>query len=260
MFDRELEVAITAARMAGRVIMEVYREAFSVETKADASPVTEADTRANTVILSALHSQFPDDGYLSEESEDDDSRFQKARFWVIDPLDGTKEFIKQNGEFAVSIGLVDAEGVALGVVYGPVEDVLYYAVRGAGAYKEVRGCRTRIRVSDREKPFLLLVSRSRPPQKTILLLDAYSEWIETVTPMGSALKGCLIAEGAHDVYYNFGRSMKWDTCGMECIVREAGGIMKRLDHEDIDYHERSVSNAGFYILNRSENRMDPLLD
>lgn len=254
-FKDELEVAIQAACAAGDAIMAIYESNFEVQFKKDASPVTEADVVANKIILSRLKDHFPNDGFLSEEVHDDKSRFEKKRFWVIDPLDGTKEFVKKNGEFAVNIGLVCGNCVCLGVVYLPVSRKVYFASIGNGAYVKQCGDQVArpINVSDREKPYRLLISRSHPSKKTLTMLEQYADAIHSVTEMGSAIKGCLIAEGLYDVYYNFGFSMKWDTCAMECIVSEAGGYLRRLDHQPIDYVEKDMMNRGFYIVNKLSN-------
>ncbi|MGX8797384.1 3'(2'),5'-bisphosphate nucleotidase CysQ family protein [Fusibacter sp. JL298sf-3] len=257
-YEKELQIAIEAACSAGDVIMTVYQTDFDVSIKKDTSPVTEADIAANHVILNMLKSAFPEDGFLSEEVRDDESRLTKKRFWVIDPLDGTKEFIKKNDEFAVNIGLVVDGDIHLGLVYLPVSRKVYYGIRGEGAY--VRSCESttprRIFVSKRRKPYHLLVSRSHPSEKTLTLLKQHADEIETVTEMGSAIKGCLIAEGLYDVYYNFGHSRKWDTCAMECIVAEAGGVLRKLDGVPIDYMEKDTLNRGFYIVNSEENCVD----
>lgn len=255
--QKELDTAIGAALLAGEKIMEVYRKDFTICYKDDQSPVTDADLQANNIILEVLTKAFPDDGMLSEEVSDDSSRFVRKRCWVVDPLDGTKEFIKKNGEFSVSIGLVDEGVVVLGVIYIPVRKRLYYAVQGEGAFRrESNGECVSLSVSDRTRPFNLLISRSHPSKRTVNLLTAMAEDILSVTEMGSAIKGCLIAEGLYDVYYNFGHSMKWDTCAMECIVHEAGGMMRRLDDAAIDYQEKETKNYGFYIVNRLSNRID----
>lgn len=257
-YKNELDVAIQAAIQAGKRILDIYSKDFGVSYKSDESPVTEADIAANEVILSILRANFPEDGILTEESIDDDSRFSKSRFWIIDPLDGTKEFVKKNGEFAVNIGLVERNQILVGVVYSPVRDALYYAVRGNGAYEEKAGVKRRLKVSERTDDYRLLISRSHPSSRTLELLKICKDCIGDVTEMGSSLKGCLIASGEYDVYYNFGRSMKWDTCAMECIVREAGGIFSRLDDQPIDYMEIEKVNRGFYILNRMENKVNLL--
>lgn len=256
-YEKELQTAIEAAQHASEKILEIYMKDFSICYKNDQSPVTDADILANQVILSTLTEAFPEDGFLSEESSDDASRFKRSRFWVIDPLDGTKEFIKKNGEFSINIGLVEKGEVVLGVVYVPIRKRVYYAVKGEGAFrKETNGKTLQISVSTRTKPYSLLISRSHPSKRTISLLQDQSADILVVTEMGSAIKGCLIAEGLYDVYYNFGHSMKWDTCAMECIVSEAGGELKKLDGTNIDYLEVETKNYGFYIVNTRENEID----
>ncbi len=255
--EKELNTALMAAKLASEKILEIYSKDFSVCYKNDQSPLTEADILANQVILETLINVFPEDGFLSEESTDDASRFIRKRCWIIDPLDGTKEFIKKNGEFSINIGLVDEGEVVLGVVYVPVRDRAYYAVKDEGAYRrESNGVVEKLNVSKRAQPFNLLISRSHPSKKTISLIQVKAKDILSVSEMGSAIKGCLIAEGLFDVYYNFGHSMKWDTCAMQCIVEEAGGIMRRLDDQMIDYLEDETKNYGFYIINRIENRVD----
>lgn len=254
---KELETAIGAAERAAEKIMEIYEKDFSVCYKNDQSPVTEADIKANQIILEMLQHAFPEDGYLSEEVHDDLSRKHKKRFWVIDPLDGTKEFIKKNGEFSINIGLVENGVPILGVVYIPVRNRVYYAVKGAGAFRrEHTGEIVKIQVSNRNRPFNLLISRSHPTKKTLSLLHVHVRDILCMAELGSAIKGCLIAEGLYDVYYNFGHSMKWDTCALECILSEAGGIMKRLDDASIDYLEDEMKNYGFYIINHMGNHLE----
>jgi 3'(2'), 5'-bisphosphate nucleotidase len=254
-YDAELDVAIKAATLAGERILKVYDKAFEVAYKPDSSPVTEADVSAGLAIEQFIRAHFPDDGFLSEEAEDDGSRHQSARFWVVDPLDGTKEFVKKNDEFAVNIGLVDRGEVVLGVVYVPVTETIYYAVSGQGAYRRQGDVIEKLRVSERRNPVRLLISRSHPSPRTSELIDQLKSRIECIQEVGSSIKGCLIAAGEYDIYYNFGTSMKWDTCALDCIVREAGGVMKRLDGEAIDYMERSPYNKGFYILNSSANQV-----
>jgi len=255
--DYELRIALLAAKCASEKILEIYSKDFSVCYKNDQSPVTDADIQANQVILERLHESFPEDGFLSEETNDDASRFIRKRCWIIDPLDGTKEFIKKNGEFSINIGLIDEGEVVLGIVYVPVRDRAYYAVKGEGAYRmESNGDIQRLHVSQRRKPYNVLISRSHPSKRTVSLLQVKAKDILCVSEMGSAIKGCLIAEGLFDVYYNFGHSMKWDTCAMECIVHEAGGVMRRLDDEMIDYTESETKNYGFYMINAIENKVD----
>jgi len=254
--SREKKVAIKAALAAGAKILEIYRDVFEVEYKSDKSPVTRADLEADAIINGYLMSEFPNDGYLSEEEEDDFSRFSADRYWLIDPLDGTKEFVKKNGEFTVNIALVDSGSVILSVVYIPVEHVLYYAVKGEGAFKIIENKEYKLSVSNRKSNLRMLISRSRKSPKTLALLDRFGKKFESVIPKGSSLKGCLIAEGKSDVYYNFGKTMKWDTGAMDLIIKESGGIIKTLKDQEINYNEEcNVNLNGFYILNLWENKI-----
>lgn len=250
-YASELHIALEAAEKAGAVIREVYQKELDIHQKKDDSPVTEADLKADQVISEMIKNHFPNDGLLTEESQDDGSRFSCNRFWVVDPLDGTKEFIKKNDEFSVNIALVDSQEVVLGVVYLPVQDVFYYATASSGAYKKTKknGEVKRLKVSDRQSSYRLLVSRSHPSPKTKKMLENYGDQIESITEVGSAIKGCLIAEGLHDRYYNFGHSMKWDTCAVECIVKEAGGFLRKINGESINYNEKETLNQGFFIVN-----------
>lgn len=252
-YEKELEIAIRAAVEASQKILDVYSEDFSVKYKSDQSPVTQADLVSGKAIEAILRQAFPNDGFVSEEEEDDGSRLEKKRFWVIDPLDGTKEFVKKNDEFAINIALVDGESPVLGLVYVPVTQTIYYGVKGQGAFKKDQEGLKEIRVSDRINPLRVLVSRSHPSPKTHALISQLRSRVERIQEMGSSIKGCLIAEGAFDLYYNFGKSMKWDTCALECIVSEAGGLMKKLDGHPIDYNEQNKVNQGFFIINRKEN-------
>lgn len=251
----ELEIAILAALEAGNAIKEVYSKEFDVEIKADNSPVTEADLKANSVIISHLKPAFPDYGCLTEEESDNLVRLEKEWCWIIDPLDGTKEFIKRNDEFTVNIALSHHREVVLGVVYAPIFDELYFAVKGQGAYKRLPdGTDQKLSVSKRTEKIHGLQSQSRPIDMCIDIFETHAETIGQITKLGSSLKGCRIAEGVQDVYFNCGRSMVWDTAAMECIVVEAGGLLRQLNGDPIIYNaEKIVNDRGFYIINKEEN-------
>lgn len=253
----ELDIAILAALEAGKCIREVYSKEFDVEIKEDDSPVTEADLKANAKIMSYLKPAFPNYGFLTEEESDNLSRLDNEWCWIIDPLDGTKEFIKRNDEFTVNIALSNHREVVLGVVYAPVFDELYFAVKGQGAYKRLAdGTDQKLSVSDRTEKLHGLQSQSRPINMCIDIFDTHAETIGQIVKLGSSLKGCRIAEGDHDVYFNCGRSMVWDTAAMECIVVEAGGILRQLNGDPIIYNaEKIVNDRGFYIINKEENNL-----
>lgn len=252
-----LSLAIKAALEAGKCIREVYKKDFDIEIKEDDSPVTEADLKANHAIMEVLKPAYPSVGFLTEEEQDSLERLDKEWCWIIDPLDGTKEFIKRNDEFTVNIALSHYQEVVIGVVYAPIFDELYFAVKGQGAYKRLENGEDQpISVSNRLKGLKGLRSQSKPINMCIDIFETHAELIDSITKLGSSLKGCRIAEGSHDVYFNCGRSMVWDTAAMEIIVVEAGGILKQLNGDQIIYNvEKTVNDRGFYILNAAENNL-----
>jgi 3'(2'), 5'-bisphosphate nucleotidase len=203
--------------------MEYYGTARSV-AKADESPVTAADHAANDVILARLREAFPADAILSEEKRDDLSRVDSERVWVVDPLDGTKEFLARNGEFSIMIGLAVGGRAVLGVVYLPDGDVLYTAAEGAGAWAVRGDARNRLEVEEADPESLRLVgSRSHPDP--LLTRMQHALGITDVEPCGSVgVKCSRIAEGRRDLYVHPVPYLKeWDTCAPEVMVREAGG-------------------------------------
>lgn len=255
--DNELKTAIEAARAAGEAILKVYTRDFQVDYKSDNSPLTEADLNAHHIIVDALEKEFPKYPILSEESVDDFIPDKHAWCWIVDPLDGTKEFVKKNDEFTVNIALTYEKIVVMGVVYAPVFDELYYAVKGHGAFCEEKGVKREIQVSTRIDKLKVLQSRSHQSQKCMDYIERNEPKITDVTRMGSSLKGCRIAKGVHDVYYNCGRTMIWDTGAMEVVIEEAGGILSQLDDEPIMYDlKKLVNDKGFYILNDIRNKLD----
>jgi len=256
-YDNELEVARKAALEAGRAILEVYFEDIEVILKSDDTPVTRADYASNALILDRLIHAFPHHGFLSEESTDNLIRLEKEFCWIVDPLDGTKEFIKKNGEFTINIALAKNREIVMGVVYAPVKEELYFAIRGEGAFMEKGGQITRLHVSDRLVDLYALKSRSHETIRYAELLAKHSERILVIHRMGSAYKGCLIARGDYDIYYNFGHTMVWDTAPVDLIVSEAGGYFRQLDHTLFMYNIKKIKNDnGFLILNRPENRLE----
>lgn len=254
MLDRELEVAIAVIKEAGSRIVSIYNAGFDVQFKEDETPVTYADLESDRIILNGLKSNFPMHSYLTEESEDDYLRLSNPWCWIIDPLDGTKEFVKKNDEFTINIALSYEGRIVLGIVYAPIFEELYYAVEGKGAFLEHGGKCHPIHVSDRMDQLKVLKSRSHNAAKYNCLIEANVDKIQSITRMGSALKGCRIALGAYDVYYNYGKTMLWDTAPVDLIVREAGGYFAQGDGTPIHYGSRDLTNRkGFIILNNKHN-------
>jgi 3'(2'), 5'-bisphosphate nucleotidase len=236
-FDTELKAARSLARAAGAAVMAHYATA-TARDKSPGSPVTEADHASNCVIVAGLRELFPEDAILSEESADPIARRGASRVWMVDPLDGTKEFLARNGEFAVMLGLaVDGEP-AVGVVYRPDGDVMFSAARGCGAWVERGGERRALQCRRPDLSMLRLVgSRSHADRRVTELQAAMG--ISEVRPAGSAgLKCALIAEGESDLYVHPVPYMnEWDTCAPEVILREAGGVVVDCRGEPLRYNK-----------------------
>jgi 3'(2'), 5'-bisphosphate nucleotidase len=231
----ELEVAERAARAAGAAAMRYYG-ATDATLKADRSPVTAADHASSRVIVDMLRDAFPADRILSEEVHDASPLRGGDRVWIVDPLDGTKEFLAQNGEFSVMIGLAVAGEAALGIVYLPDGDVLYSALCGEGAWVERDGRRSPLRCAPVNGNGLRLVgSRSHPDALLVRMQEALG--ITDVHPCGSVgVKCALIAEGERDLYIHPVPYLKeWDTCAPEVLIREAGGSVTDCYGEPLRY-------------------------
>jgi len=251
-----LSVMVDAALRAGKEIMEVYGESdFKVELKADNSPLTIADRRSNETIVNMLKSRFPFIPILAEESSDDPARHVSPRCFIVDPLDGTKEFIKRNGEFTVNIALAYKGTPIAGVVYVPVTGDLYFGVKGGGAYlRGADGKTERLQVSGRTNGLVVMRSRSHADPREEELLEKYKSRIARTISSGSSIKGCKVAAGEADVYIRFGPTMEWDTAAMQCICEAAGAIVRQTDATPLTYNRKNPKNEiGFYIINRLEN-------
>ncbi len=249
------EVAISA----GEKIMEIYADesAFeNVQYKADNSPLTMADTAANEIIVKALAEQYPDCAILSEEGKDDLSRRENRWCFVVDPLDGTKEFVKRNGQFTVNIALVEDGHPVVGVIYVPVTQDLYYAAKGHGAHCKnlASGEEATLTVSEKLVGLIWVGSKSHSSEKEQNMIAAHAQLIGDVKAAGSSLKGCMVAKGEADVYYRFGLTCEWDTAAMQCVTEGAGAIFRQMDGSEMTYNrENTLNEKGFFIVNRPEN-------
>ncbi|NHH99932.1 3'(2'),5'-bisphosphate nucleotidase CysQ [Oceanimonas sp. MB9] len=245
------------ARQAGDAIMEIYGRDFAVEHKEDNSPLTEADAAAHQIIVNGLNTLPLTAPILSEE---DTAGFAGAddqgRYWLVDPLDGTKEFIKRNGEFTVNIALIEQGEPVLGVVYAPALGLGYMAAKGLGAFKtEGNGEPEAIRVVEHKEgqPWRVVGSRSHAGGELPALLAKLGE--HELVAMGSSLKLCLVAEGKADVYPRLGPTSLWDTGAAQCVVEQAGGRVLQLNGEPLGYaNTREVLNP--YFLALGENGVD----
>lgn len=238
------------ARAAGQVVLEVYAQPFEVRGKADCSPVTEADERAERVIVPALQALAPGVPVVAEEAAARGDVPQVGReFWLVDPLDGTKEFIKRNGEFTVNIALVDGHEPVLGVVHVPVLDRDYYGCRSVGAFRRDGAEAPRqIRVCcPAQDPVRVVGSRSHGGDSLNLFLERLGR--HELVAMGSSLKLCLVAEGAADVYPRLGPTSEWDTAAAQAVVEAAGGRVTALDGAPLRYNQKAeVLNPYFLVF------------
>ncbi|MDX2298125.1 MAG: 3'(2'),5'-bisphosphate nucleotidase CysQ [Xanthomonadaceae bacterium] len=248
--DQWLAPCIDIAQRAGAAIMAVYARDFDVSAKDDASPLTEADMAAHRLIVAGLQQLTPDIPVLSEESAQIDwaVRQRWSRYWLVDPLDGTREFIKRNGEFTVNIALIDGDAPVLGVVYAPALDELAFALRGRGAF--VRMGEDDVALTTRRPalaPLRVAASRSHRDARTQAALERMGE-IECLG-LGSSLKFLRIAEGRADVYPRFGPTSEWDTAAAQCVLEAAGGAVLGMDGAPLRYNRKdSLLNPDFIAL------------
>jgi len=220
---------------AGSAIMAIYVQNFSVEYKEDKSPLTQADLKANEIICSRLKNLYPNIPIMSEENEQVSYEIRRNwdYYWCIDPIDGTKEFIKKNGEFTVNIALIYKNSPVLGVVYAPALHELYYAKKGQGAFKEVLSAQNSVfsvqklplrQNSNTAKNISVVASKSHLSSETQEFIDNLELNTEhlTLISKGSSLKLCMVATGEADIYPRLAPTMEWDTAAADAIVREAG--------------------------------------
>lgn len=245
-----LESAVELSRKAGEAILQVYATDFAVQSKDDDSPLTRADMASHRIIDAGLRALTPDLPIISEESglAPFAERRQWQRYWLVDPLDGTREFVKRNGEFTVNIALIDGQRPILGVVHVPVTNTTYAAAEGLGASVRIgSGEQTAIRTAGKSAlPVRVVGSRSHRGAS----LDSFLARVGDVEmlPMGSSLKFCVVAEGKADIYPRLGPTSEWDTAAAQAVVEQAGGAVLRLDGQPLDYNSKDdILNPHFLV-------------
>lgn len=259
MYEQLLSHVITIAMDAGKAIMKVYDEpANTVSYKSDQSPLTEADLASHNIIINGLKQLDTNWPILSEESTDIpvQQRADWQRFWLVDPLDGTKEFLKRNGEFTVNIALIDQGEPVLGIVYAPALDVCYSGARGLGAFVKHGAMptqRIKVRKRDADEAIKVVASRSHSDLRTTALLDQLGEY-ECIS-MGSSLKLCLVAEGVAHLYPRLGPTMEWDTAAAHAVVNEAGGLVCDQTGHELKYNKPDLHNPEFFVLGKTDTAM-----
>lgn len=242
---------VALAEKAGAAVMEVYARGDFETTykKEDDSPLTRADLASNRLLTEGLRALTPAVPVLSEESKEVPypERVLWKRYWLIDPLDGTKEFIKRRDEFTVNVAMIERGEPALGVVYAPAMEELYYAARGNGSFKrQGLGPPVRIEVSDyRAGGVTLVVSRSHAGAEVEALVRKINP-AESLS-IGSSLKLCLVAEGRAHLYPRLGPTMEWDIAAAQCVVEEAGGTVTDLSGQRLRYNKPSLENPPFIV-------------
>lgn len=245
-----LNRVIKTAERAGKKILEFYETEMEVITKEDDSPLTKADLAAHHIIVNALKEIDPGTPIVSEEAElpDYEERKNWDAFWLVDPLDGTKEFIKKNGEFTVNIALIKGGKPVLGVVYVPAFDVMYYAEESIGAFKKEAGKDAEKLVSE---PFeapgkaRIVVSRSHGDDTTAKKLKSLGIEVSEEVPSGSSIKFCLVAEGKADLYPRLGPTMEWDTAAADAIYRYSSQNGEKFS--PLTYNKESLKNPYFLL-------------
>jgi 3'(2'), 5'-bisphosphate nucleotidase len=247
----DIQEIIRIAKKAGEAIMGLYGREYQTTLKEDQSPVTAADLAANEVIEREIMKLWPDIPYISEEVKPPpyEERSGWDRFWLVDPLDGTKEFIRNKGEFTVNIALIEKEVPITGVIYAPAKDIVYYSSRNAGAWKqegENEPQRIQAKQGAGKEGVIALQSRSHPSKRYNAFLDRLN--IEKRVAMGSVLKVCAIAEGEADLFLRMNPTYEWDLAPGQCILEEAGGAVRDLHWEPIKYNKPSLRNDNFIVL------------
>lgn len=257
-----VEDIIEIAKRASLVILSVYNDDFDVQKKSDSSPVTKADLLANSTIVDALNSLDIKLPIISEESEVAPYNIRKkwSYFWLVDPLDGTKEFIKRNGEFSVNIALIHKNKPVLGVVLAPISNIVYYAKLGDGAFMKNLNDSTLQKLPLKQNRYIkesisVAISGSHQSKKVQTYIDELAKRTKNIQlkQMGSSLKFCLIASGEVDIYPRLSDTMEWDSAAAHIIINEAGGaILEYNTNKEIAYNKISLLNPNFIALLNKE--------
>ena len=255
MWETELQAAIKAGLLAKEKILEIYALDFDVEIKEDNSPVTIADKAADEIIKTYLQNCFPNHAFLTEESEDDLDRLNNDYVWIVDPIDGTKDFVAKDGGFTTNIALAYKHEVVLGVVVVPVTGEIYYASKGQGSFYQNGEIIEQIHVNNKTEQLTCLTSVFHFNKEEAELIEKHKDKIVNVEKFGSSLKPCRVAHGLAEITYRISPNTKeWDTAASQIVVEEAGGLFVEPDGSRITYNRKDVYNRkGYIVVNRKEN-------
>lgn len=253
-YKKECDCMINACKKASERIMQIYKNGFKINYKSDASPVTDADLASNEIIRNEL-SVFNDIGWLSEEDADNDERFSKKAIFVIDPLDGTADFVSHDDSFGINIALVVDRHPVVSVVGVPAKKAYAYAIKGHGSYLVVDNKEEKLHVSDRIDNLIMVQSLTHNLDSEKAILRKYTDRIQDVKYMGASTKAIALAKGDVDCSIRFTNMTKeWDVCAPELIVTEAGGIFVDTKLKPFIYNRKDVYNHnGYCMFNKKEN-------
>ena len=246
-----LQDIVSIAKEAGDAILQIYKQDFKVECKQDSSPLTQADKKANDIIEDGLNQLSANLPILSEEGKEipyEDRKYWEY-FWLVDPLDGTKEFVKKNGEFTVNIALIHKDTPVLGVVYAPALNQIYWAKRNEGAFKD--GQRLPLKTEQERETYKIIASRSHMTNETtVFISEIKTDKTKELVSIGSSLKICLVAEGEADIYPRLGPTMEWDTAAAHAIALEANMYLRQYKdgkYSKCLYNKESLLNESFIL-------------
>jgi 3'(2'), 5'-bisphosphate nucleotidase len=260
-----LKGVLPIAEQAGEAILAIYETDYAIEHKDDKTPLTEADLAAHDIIDKGLIELSADIPVLSEESATIpyEKRRQWSTYWLVDPLDGTREFIKRNGEFTVNIALIENGEAVVGAVYVPVTGVSYFACRTHGAWKkatkDAQPEKIQVRPLPDSGPLVIAGSRSHRGDSLNKFLENVGD--HEIVSMGSSLKSCLVAEGLADLYPRLGPTSEWDTAAAQCVVEEAGGVLTDTSMQPLRYNTKdSLLNPHFFVSGNKDKDWSAYLE
>lgn len=254
-----LSKMVEAGKKASKAIKEIYDSHYEVQIKADDSPVTSADL-ASDGILRSLLPLSEDIALLSEEETDDFSRLSKKGIFIVDPLDGTQDFVNRDGSFSVNIAYVEKNEVLIGVIFRPLEGDYCQAIQGKGSFLVKDGKEERIVVSQRKKNLVYLASKTHENEKEKEVYKRHEKDIDTVLRLGASNKGIALASGVGDASIRYTDMTKeWDTCAMDLLVREAGGLFLDTKGRRFSYNRKDVYNRDGYMMFNNQETMELLL-
>lgn len=255
MYQKEFDACLHIIKLASEVISQGYFDNGGVSIKSDGSPVTEIDKKVDKLIRDYLAKEFNNYGFLTEESKDDLSRLEREFIWIIDPIDGTMEFINHEYEFVTNIALCKNHEIVLSMISVPLKDEIYYAIKGEGAYLIKDGVTTKIHVNNKLSDLTYLSSPYHMSKDEENFINNHKDKFNKMRLAGAAYKACLIAKGEAEISYRLTVDTKeWDTAAPDLLIREAGGVFFDRNKLPLKYNRQDVRNLdGFIMLNRIEN-------